>query len=381
MITIEKRLDLPETYPLSRIGEPEKLLFFDIETTGLSADCSELYLIGCISYRNKAWRLIQWFADTADSERQLLLSFFEYMKDFSCLIHFNGDSFDLPYLQKRCAALGLDCSFSNMSSLDIYKKIKPFKKLLGLENLKQKTIERFLNLNREDRFSGGQLIEVYKTYLASKNQNLYDLQILHNEEDLKGMPAILPILSYPDFFGMPFSPAGRSETFVIDAFGNKEPQLCLFYESAASLPSPVEAESPPFALEAEENRLRLKISLFQGEMKRFYPDYKDYYYLIYEDTAVHKSIGEYVERSARKKATAKTCYTKITGLFLPQPSLLFSEYVKKDYSDRLTYVPCSRELLDRLCPSGPPGSGAQTDAELPFQYLTAVLKLLGLSCS
>ncbi len=380
MITIKKHLELPESYPLSRIGEPEQLLFFDIETTGLSADYSQLYLIGCAFCRDSAWQLIQWFADTEDSERQMLLSFFEFLKDFSCLVHFNGDSFDIPYIQKRCAVLGLDCSFSEQSSFDIYKKIKPFKNLLGFENVKQKTIERFLGIDREDRFSGGQLIGVYEKYLASKNQALYDLLMLHNEEDLKGMPAVLPILSYPDFFRMPFTPAGWEETSVTDAFGNQEPLLCLFYESMVTLLSPLKAESYPFALEADKNQLCLKISLFCGEMKRFYPNYRDYYYLIYEDTAVHKSIGEYVERSARKKATARTCYTKTEGLFLPQPSPVFPEYVKKDYSDRLTYVPCSRKLLDRLCPSGSADSGRQPE-ELPLQYLSSVLKLFGLSCS
>jgi uncharacterized protein YprB with RNaseH-like and TPR domain len=379
VITIEKCLDLPKSYPLSRIGEPEQLLFFDIETTGLSAERSKLYLIGCVSYRKGAWRLIQWFADTADSERQLLLAFFEYLKDFSCLVHFNGDSFDIPYLQKRCAALGLDCSFSNMPSFDIYKKIKPFKKLLGLENLKQKSIERFLGINREDCFSGGQLIEVYENYLNSGNQDLYRLLMLHNEEDLKGMPAILPILSYPDFFRLPVTPAGWKEIPVTDAFGNEELLLCLFYESPVSLPSPVAAEASPFVLEADKHRLCLKISLFYGEMKRFYPNYKDYYYLIYEDTAVHKSIGEYVECSARKKATAKTCYTKTKGLFLPQPSPVLPEYVKRDYSDRLTYVPCSRELLDSLCPSVSSGSDEKPGALLPLQYLSSVLSLFGLN--
>ena len=41
--------------------------------------------------------------------------------------------------------------------------------------------------------------------------------------------------------------------------------------------------------------------------RHFFPNCKDYYYLIYEDTAVHKSVGEYVDRQARKKATRETC--------------------------------------------------------------------------
>jgi len=38
MITIKHPVDLPETYPLDRIGPLKDLLFFDIETTGFSGD-------------------------------------------------------------------------------------------------------------------------------------------------------------------------------------------------------------------------------------------------------------------------------------------------------------------------------------------------------
>ena len=54
--------------------------------------------------------------------------------------------------------------------------------------------------------TGGQLIEVYRDYLHTHEKSLYDLLILHNEDDLKGMPAILPILSYADFFSSPLFP-------------------------------------------------------------------------------------------------------------------------------------------------------------------------------
>ena len=86
-----------------------------------------------------------------------------------------------------------------MESVDIYKRIKPWKKHLGLENLKQKTIEGFLSICREDSFDGGQLISVYEDYLKTRDENLLRLLLLHNEEDLKGMPSLLPILFYPDF--------------------------------------------------------------------------------------------------------------------------------------------------------------------------------------
>ena len=48
MITIEKTFPGTIAYPLERLGDPEKLVFFDIETTGFSADYNTVYLIGCI---------------------------------------------------------------------------------------------------------------------------------------------------------------------------------------------------------------------------------------------------------------------------------------------------------------------------------------------
>ena len=68
---------------------------------------------------------------------------------------------------------------------------------MGLENLKQKSIEQFLGIAREDKYNGGQLIEVYGEYLQTHSELLKHLLILHNEDDLKGMPQILPILAYP----------------------------------------------------------------------------------------------------------------------------------------------------------------------------------------
>ena len=57
MITIEKKLDLTTEYDLRVLGDPEKILFFDIETTGLSAHNSSVYLIGCLAYEDDAFCL------------------------------------------------------------------------------------------------------------------------------------------------------------------------------------------------------------------------------------------------------------------------------------------------------------------------------------
>lgn len=351
MKTICHPIDFPYAYPLSRLGSPESLLFFDIETTGFSGETDCVYLIGCIFYEAEAacWMMSQWFADTPESEAGLLTEFNARLKGCGKLIHFNGDAFDLPFLQKRCLRLGIPFDGFQGESVDIYRRIRPFKTMLGLESLKQKSMEEFFGICREDRYSGGQLIQIYKDYLKAPDPGSFHLLTLHNEEDLKGMCQILPVLNYPDTFRQELRLVSQELKPANQGLkpASQGPILILTYESACTMPLPFKTAGnlPGSQIYGEGFRILCRIPLIEGEMKHFYPNYKDYYYLPYEDTAVHKSVGVYVAKSARQRATAKTCYTKMSGLFLPQIPPLGQPVFQKEYSDKLTCLPYRQELL------------------------------------
>ena len=331
MIQIEHPIPFSPSYDLTKIGPLEQLLFFDIETTGFSADTASLYLIGCVYFREGQWHLCQWFADSRQAEAQVLEAFFQRVQEFSILVHFNGDTFDLPFLQKRSQRLHLPCSFGGAASVDIYRKIRPLKQLLGLSSLKQKAVEDFLGVCRKDTFSGGELIPMYGEYLKTGDERLLHFLLLHNEDDLKGMPSILPILCYKDLMEGPLKLSGCQ-------LQEDAALLHLKYRTPMALPASFQAQSDWLKCQAAGGLLDLQITLYHGELKYFYPNYKDYYYLPYEDTAIHRSVGEYVDPDARIRATAKNCYTKTTGLFLPQFSPLWNPALKRDYKDPLSFV-------------------------------------------
>ncbi len=339
MITISKPVSIRETYPLERLGSPDHLLFFDIETTGFSGDSSRTYLIGGVWKAPDGWQLIQWFADREDSEAEILIAFFQFLRRFRTLVHFNGEGFDIPFLMKRCRQLGLDYDFSDVESIDIYKRTRPYRRLLGMENMKQKSIEQFLGIRRDDQYNGGQLIEVYHQYLATRNPTLYDLFILHNEDDLKGMPEILPILNYADYFTRPIRFQNQEILTQTGIAGHPAPFLVLSAISDVCVPVPVRSSVQPVSCHIDGNRITFEIELYHGTLKHFFENYRDYYYLIYEDMAVHKSVGEFVAKEARKKATARTCYIRQDGCFLPQWEPLWEPVMKKERSDKLSYAP------------------------------------------
>jgi len=330
MITIEKTFPGSITYPLERLGDPDRLAFFDIETTGFAAESSMVYLIGCIWPEQDHLHFIQWFADTKAAEADVLTAFFRFLKDMTTLVHFNGDLFDIPFLTKRAKILELSTTFDNVNSVDIFRRIKPLKQLFGLPDMKQKTIERFLRINRKDCCSGGELIAVYQDYLHTKKEEEKQLLLLHNEDDLKGMPALLPVLFYPDFFAQDFTlndmrnASGETDRLILSLSG--DPSTCL--------PAPVGVSVPSYAFRADKDRMELSIRICKDTLKYYYPNYKDYYYLIYEDTAIHKSVGEFVDRNAKIRATKDTCYTKKEGVFLPQPTSIWEPEFKTDRKDR-----------------------------------------------
>lgn len=61
--------------------------------------------------------------------------------------------------------------------------------------MRQKDLEYAIGLFREDLYSGGELIEVYKKYLLSGDENLLEILRLHNKEDVEGMLKLLPLFS------------------------------------------------------------------------------------------------------------------------------------------------------------------------------------------
>ena len=322
-------------------ASPEQTLFFDIETTGFSAQSAVVYLIGCVFFQNGAWHIRQWFLDTAHSEKELLLSFFDFIKPYTWLIHFNGSTFDIPFIEKRLLHYHLQNNFSSFKSLDLYKEIKTCKKPLGLTGMKQKDLEKFLGINREDPFSGGELIEIYYQYLETQDEKLLTCLLLHNADDLRGMLSILPL------YGLILMLRGD---FQIDSLTQQPNSIQISLQANLPLPTNIKLFYALCTLTITDRYLVASIPIYKETMKYFYSNPKDYYYLPKEDQAIHKSVATYVEKEYRKPATLANCYTKRTSSYLPIPQKTFpSPIFQRDYKDKTYFI----ELTEDFCHNQP----------------------------
>lgn len=331
-------------YPLERLAPLNQILFLDIETTGFNAASSNLYLIGCAYYAEGNWKIRQWFAQSSEEEPELLKAFFTFAEHYSFLIHFNGNTFDLPYLKQKLSLYDLPYSFSKFEGVDIYRRIAPYKSFLKLPNCKQKTIEYFLGVSREDTFNGGELIGIYKDYLSSHDFNLYHTLLLHNSDDMKGMLEILPVLSYYDLFNCNIKARKVQANYYNDIHGIPRKELLMKLIFPSPLPVPVTAMGKGCHFKGEGHEGTLIVPIYEEELKYFYSNYKDYYYLPTEDAAMHKSIAAFVDREYREQATASTCYTRKFSNYLPQWEVLVEPFFKRKYKSSELFF----ELTDEI---------------------------------
>lgn len=351
MITWHDELPFDFSDPITEQTFTERALFFDIETTGFSPVRSGLYLIGCATRHGSRLLLDQFFAENRQDEPELLRSFSALLAEYDTVISFNGTGFDIPYLKAKYRAHDISDPFCTCVLLDIYKEISRLKTLLALPDLKQKSIESFLGITRQDTYSGGELIEVYQAYRRAPSTDALALLRQHNYDDVLCMPYLLPILAYHRLFGGDLSLLSVEADESAAPGGTIERALLFTLQSVYPIPRPVSLRRGDCCLTAKADTVRLRIRLFDGELSYFFDNPKEYYYLPAEDRAIHKSLAAYVDHAHRRQATAATCYTKKHALFLPQHEELFTpafrEKPKRGNADKsLCYFELTNDFID-----------------------------------
>ena len=322
-------------------------VFFDIETTGFAAKNSMLYLIGAVHAVNLegSFEYIQFFAEKEEEEASVLFAFFHYIKNFKNIVHYNGNGFDIPYILAKCVSYNMLFNFDSLKSYDLYREVLKYKRFFKTENLKQKTMEEFFGHFREDQYSGRELINVYYHFLETPKKELSEILLLHNLEDIRGMLSLLGIYSYSYAFEGSFS----FDSYLMNEFKGYDNHIKkeLFIKFILDRPvsHKISGGNDIFYFSMSGKNCTVRVPVRTGELKFFYPDFKNYYYLPKEDFAIHKSVSFYVDKNYRTQAKAANCYSKKTGCFLPQYEEIVCPYFKAEYHDKILYFEADSEFL------------------------------------
>ena len=90
-------------------------------------------------------------------------------------------------------------------------------------------------------------------------------------------------------------------------------------------------------LSVSSDCIKIRVPVYSGELKYFYHNYREYFYLPLEDCAIHKSVAQFVDKEFRQKATACNCYSKKNGNFLP---------INAKYAKDLSALPVFKHAYD-----------------------------------
>ncbi|MCR5733169.1 MAG: ribonuclease H-like domain-containing protein [Lachnospiraceae bacterium] len=336
----------------------DRALFFDIETTGLSRERTTLYLIGAGFFKDGSFNTIQWFADKPSEENFILDDFLSFSEGYETLIHYNGNHFDLPYIDYKARLHSYENSLRSLKSIDIYPMIKPLKKLLGLKSIKLRDIAAFLHIFPKDCMSGRDLIHVYYDQVREPTDENLSLMLTHNQSDLWLMPMVLPILKYTALKDASFDLKDIKKCEYRDYHGDTCHELIIHYSTDILLPYSFDSLNDGIFFSYGDTGIAIRIPIKEMTLKHFFENYRDYYYLPADDMCIHKAVASGVDRSKRVRAKKDNCYIKNTGLYIPVFELdpcgsVFKKELRSDmnyaiYDDSLLE---NKEMQDMLCPA------------------------------
>ena len=182
MITYKKK------YFSENLNRDEIIL--DIETTGLDPLRDNLVLLGFIVFEGDKSYIIQYFAEENFEEERLLKIYLKMTTD-KTIITYNGDKFDIPFLNIRLDKYGLEPIFP--ATKDIYKTISSHRKYFTFESMRLMDMEKHIGIFRNDP---SRYKVISKLTEDIKKRDKPRPIMIHNENDLIATEKLANINDY-----------------------------------------------------------------------------------------------------------------------------------------------------------------------------------------
>lgn len=185
-------------------------VFVDTETTGLAGGAgTHVFLVGIGQFVDAGFLVQQFFLRHPGEERALLAAVESELGASSCLVTYNGRSFDVPMLQTRFRMHHHDCPLPD-SHLDLLHPVRAVWKH-RLPSCSLGSIEReVLGVVRVDDAPGWMIPELYFSYLQTRNVESLANVFNHNRQDIVSLARITAVVhSYQTGLDTPAHPTDK----------------------------------------------------------------------------------------------------------------------------------------------------------------------------
>ena len=172
--------------PCSGVDPTAGVLFFDLETTGLSGGAGTVaFVVGFGCFQGARFHVWQFVLPSFAGERRLLAAVTAAVSRAHTVVTFNGKSFDVPFMEMRWLYHRLATPLSALRHLDL---IHPARRLWGPDTGGLGALEdRVLGFRRQDDVPGPEIPSRYFDYLRSGDPAPLRDVLLHNGLDLASL--------------------------------------------------------------------------------------------------------------------------------------------------------------------------------------------------
>ncbi|WP_232823575.1 ribonuclease H-like domain-containing protein [Dyella sp. C9] len=172
--------------------EPERLLLFDTETTGLAGGTgTRAFMIGVADWHKGQFRERQLLISTLAGEAAMLDCFVSWLRPDTVLVSYNGKSYDAPLLKTRLRLHRRESPLDGLAHIDLLHPVR--RRWRGVwENCRLATVERqLLRVVREDDLPGAEAPAAWLGFLRGGSAAALHRVARHNSQDLRSLGGIL----------------------------------------------------------------------------------------------------------------------------------------------------------------------------------------------
>lgn len=172
--------------------DPERLLFLDTETTGLSHGAGTVaFLVGVGEIKDGVLTVRQYLMRDYDEEPFVLRRTQRDLNACQALVTFNGRSFDMPLLQTRFVMQRMPMDTDRIPHADLLHTARRVWKL-RLKRCNLGTLEEIIfHEPREDDLPGAEVPQRFFDYLKRKDFSLLEDILRHNAQDIASLARLL----------------------------------------------------------------------------------------------------------------------------------------------------------------------------------------------